>query len=285
MQLPPGTWPSVLAFLCAQFPNVDEAQWRSRFTRGLVTGNDGEVIDADHPYRSGDRIRYYRELAQETPIPFEAEVLHRDAHLLVVDKPHFLPVIPSGRYVRETLLVRLRHALGLDDLVPLHRIDRDTAGLVMFSLNVDSRAAYQALFPRREIAKTYEALAPACPTLAAPRLHRSRLVPGEPFFRTREVDGEPNSETRIERTALHGTNALYRLEPVTGRKHQLRVHMAALGAPIVNDPFYPDIKAVEDGDFSRPLQLLARALAFVDPLTGERRRFESRRQLSGASDA
>jgi tRNA pseudouridine32 synthase / 23S rRNA pseudouridine746 synthase len=283
VRLPEGSWATVLDFLCERFAAVGAEVWRRRIACGLVSDDGGRPIAADTPYRSGLRVRYYRELVQETPVPFEAQILHRDDQLLVVDKPHFLPVVPAGRHVQQTLLVRLKRELGLDDLVPLHRIDRDTAGLVLFSPNPATRAVYQQLFARRAVIKTYEAIAPEVPGLAFPYTHRSRLVPGEPFFRTREVAGTPNSETRIEIVETRDALSRYRLTPVTGRKHQLRVHMAALGAAIVNDPFYPQLRAVEADDFSRPLQLLARSLAFDDPLSGERRIFESRRQLSELS--
>jgi tRNA pseudouridine32 synthase / 23S rRNA pseudouridine746 synthase len=280
VHLPDGHWPTVLAFLCERFPRLGVDVWRERIARGLVSDDRGAPIAADTPYRSGLRVRYFRELAQETPVPFDAQILHRDDHLLVVDKPHFLPVVPAGRHVQQTLLVRLKRELGIDELVPLHRIDRDTAGVVLFSLNPLTRAAYQQLFPRRAVVKVYEAIAPLRTELAAPQVRRSRIEPGEPFFRMREVDGTPNSETRIEIIETRGALVRYRLMPVTGRKHQLRVHMAALGAPIVNDPFYPALRGVDEGDFSRPLQLLAKSLAFDDPLSGERRRFESNRELA-----
>jgi tRNA pseudouridine32 synthase/23S rRNA pseudouridine746 synthase len=280
VRLPDGPWPTVLAFLCERFAGVGAETWAQRMSRGLVSDEHGEAITAATPYRSGLRVRYYRELAQEAPIPFAAQILHRDAHLLVVDKPHFLPVMPAGRYVQQSLLVRLKRELGLDDLVPLHRIDRDTAGVVLFSLNPATRAAYQQLFPQRTVLKTYEAIATWVPALSSPQIRRSRIEPGEPFFRMREVDGTANSETRIEIIDTRETLARYRLMPVTGRKHQLRVHMAALGAAIVNDPFYPQLRVVDDDDFSQPLQLLAKSLAFDDPLSGEPRRFESKRQLA-----
>ncbi|HEY1078282.1 MAG TPA: pseudouridine synthase [Fontimonas sp.] len=284
VQLPPGHWPSLYAFLCAHFATIDAAQWRTRFERGLVLDEAGQPLTLDAAYRPGQRVRYYRELEREVAVPFEAEVLFRDAHLLIADKPHFLPVIPSGRHLQETLLVRLKHALDLPALTPLHRIDRDTAGLVMFSVNPQTRATYQALFPQRAMHKVYEALAPALPALPFPLERRSRIVTGEPFFRSCEVDGEPNSHTRIEVIETRGTHSQYRLLPVTGRKHQLRVHLAALGAGIVNDPFYPQLGAIPAADdFSRPLQLLARSLRFVDPLSGETREFVSRRELDWGS--
>ena len=280
LQLPPGPWSTVLDCLCARFPAIAREVWIDRFARGRVLDASGAALPLDAPYRLGAEIRYFREVDDEAAIPFHETVLHVDAHLVVADKPHFLPVTPAGGYVRETLLARLRQRLENADLVPLHRIDRDTAGLVLFSANPATRDAYQSLFRQRRIHKRYEAIAPALPGLAFPLVHESRLESGEPFFRMREVDGAPNSETRIEVIERLGASWRYALEPVTGRKHQLRVHMAALGAPIQNDRLYPQLTPRAGDDYARPLKLLARALAFVDPIDGVERRFESRLSLS-----
>ena len=272
---------AALDFLAARFPSVSAATWRTRFDRGLVLSGLGQPITPDTRVSAGHDLYYYRELESEPTIPFEAEVIWRDAHLLIADKPHFLPVIPAGRWVRESLLVRLRSALDLPDLVPLHRIDRHTAGLVAFSVNPRTRSVYQTMFPRREVLKEYEAIAPFRVDLDLPRIRRSCIARGDPFMRMREVDdAEPNSETRIELMDRHdGGLARYRLLPVTGRKHQLRVHMAGLGIPILHDPLYPDVRETPDADFATPMKLLARALEFTDPLDGHRRRFESVRIL------
>lgn len=275
LQLPPGPWSTVLDCLCARFPAIARETWVDRFARGRVLDASGAPLAVDAPYRLGAEIRYFREVADEVAIPFHETVLHVDAHLVVADKPHFLPVTPAGGHVRETLLARLVQRLGNSGLVPLHRIDRDTAGLVLFSANPATRDAYQALFRQRRIHKRYEAIAPALPGLAFPRVHASRLEAGEPFFRMREVEGASNSETRIDVIERAGAWWRYALEPVTGRKHQLRVHMAALGAPIRNDRLYPQLMPAATDDYARPLQLLARSLAFVDPLSGVERRFES----------
>ena len=231
------------------------------------------------PYRIGLEVHYYREVSDEPAIPFHEVVLHSDADLLVADKPHFLPVTPAGAHVHETLLGRLIRATGNDALVPLHRIDRETAGLVLFSTNPDSRARYQALFRERRIGKSYEAIAPALPDLEFPCTRSSRLVTGEPFFRMQEVEGEANSETRIDVIARRGAYWCYALTPITGRKHQLRVHMAALGAPIANDWLYPAVFHRAPGDYSAPLKLLAGRLSFIDPLTAIERSFTSCFQL------
>ncbi|MGL6290623.1 MAG: pseudouridine synthase, partial [Silanimonas sp.] len=198
LQLPPGPWVTVLDALCAHFPAVSRDAWLDRFARGRVLGPDGCAIASGTPHRVGLEVHYYREVADEPRIPFDERVLHHDDHLLVADKPHFLPVTPGGAHVHETLLARLIRRTGNPDLVPLHRIDRETAGLVLFSTNPATRAAYQALFREQRIEKHYEAVAPALPQLDFPLTRRSRIVPGEPFFRMHEVDGEPNSETRID---------------------------------------------------------------------------------------
>jgi tRNA pseudouridine32 synthase/23S rRNA pseudouridine746 synthase len=274
-QLPPGDWATVLDGLCARFPKVGRDAWRDRMQRGLVHGDDGQPIPVAAPYRVGLELSYQREVPQEAPIPFEARIVHRDADLLVADKPHFLPVQPSGSHLEQTLLRRLARHHGLDDLVPLHRIDRATAGLVMFSLNPATRAAYQELFRERRIHKRYLALAPALPSLAFPIVRRSRLEPAQPFFRMAEVAGPANTESLIEVDDAVGPLWRYALTPVTGRKHQLRVHMAALGAPILNDPWYPTLSDAQVDDYSRPLKLLAQSLSFEDPITRQPRHFRS----------
>ena len=278
-QLPPGSWTTLLDGLCARFPAVPRAVWCDRFARGRVLDAQGEPLPLDTPYRVGLAVQYFREVADEAPIPFAEHLLFADEHLVVADKPHFLPVTPSGGHVRETLLARLTLRLGNDALVPLHRIDRDTAGLVLFSACERTRATYQALFRERRIRKGYEAIAPALPGKAFPLRRATRLLPGDPFFRMREDVGEPNSETCIDVIDRRGAEWRYALRPLTGRKHQLRVHLAALGAPIVNDSLYPTLTTRDGTDYSQPLQLLARHLAFVDPLSGIERRFESRLRL------
>lgn len=279
VHLPPGTWTTVLDALCARFSHIDRGQWVQRITRGRVLDEHGVAITLRAPYRPGLCIHYYREVASETPIPGVECVLHADAHILVADKPHFLPVAPTGAFVEQTLLHRLIRRTGNPDLVPLHRIDRLTAGLVLFSTNPASRAAYQALFRTRQIDKRYLAWAPALPALGFPLVHASRVVRGEPFFRMREVAGAANSTTRIDVVARDADTWCYALQPATGRKHQLRVHMAALGAPIAHDPWYPRLLPQAPDDHAHPLQLLAQCLSFVDPVSGLRRRFESRLAL------
>lgn len=276
LYLPPGSWRTVLDCLCERFSAISREQWLERIARGKVLDADGQPILVDHAYREGLCIHYFREVPNETPIPVQESIIYADEHLVVADKPHFLPVTPAGEYVEQTLLRRLIRTFDNPDLVPLHRIDRHTAGLVLFSANKQTRSAYQALFPTRQIEKRYEAIAPALPDLAFPRVHKSRLVDGEPFFRMQEGEGSSNTETRIEISARNGKLWRYALYPVTGKKHQLRVHMAALGAGICNDPFYPHVIKDAVDDYANPLKLLAQGLRFTDPVTGLERVFESR---------
>ncbi|HUD42947.1 MAG TPA: pseudouridine synthase [Dokdonella sp.] len=275
LHLPPGDWPSVLDGLCAHFPAIGRERWQARMRRGLVLDAAGEPIDAAQAYRPGLRVHYFREVEAEPVVAAAETIVHADADLVVVDKPPGLPVVPAGGHVRETLLARLIRRFGNPDLVPLHRIDRATSGLVLFSADPASRARYQALFPARAVRKHYQALAPALPDLAFPLLRRSRIVAGTPFPRMREAPGEANAQTRIDVAARGASHWRYALEPLTGRKHQLRVQMAALGAPIAGDDLYGEGTA---GEPAR-LRLLACALAFDDPLDGRPRRFVSTLRL------
>lgn len=285
LRLPAGRWETALDFLRERFPGVAAEAWRARMSGGRVVDEAGRRLNPHTPYRAGACIFYYREPEPETKIPFAERVVYRDEHILVADKPHFLPVIPSGRFLRETLLVRLKNGGAPAGLVPAHRLDRETAGLVLFSLDPATRGPYASLFRERKVEKVYEALARTRPGLDFPLTRRSRLAAGEPFFRMKEVEGEPNSETRVALLAGGADVSRYELRPVTGRKHQLRVHLSALGVPIVNDRLYPELIPGEDDDFSRPLQLLAKSISFRDPLTGRERHFESDRTLPGPGDA
>lgn len=271
-------WPRMADFLAERLPAVTRQDWIERMARGEVLDEQGHPVPPDAAYAGGQRLYYWRHLPDEPRIPFEARIVYQDQHLLVADKPHFLPVIPTGRFVRETLLVRLKQATGIESLSPVHRIDRETAGLVLFSIRAQDRGAYQAMFRERQVDKLYEAIAPSTGAWSGARIHRSRIVEDpQAFYRMIETEGEPNSHTRIDRTEQDNGWARYRLEPVTGKRHQLRVHMNALGLPICGDQFYPVVRRGpgEPEDYADPLRLLARAIAFTDPVTGERRQFES----------
>ena len=331
-----GHWATVAQFLAARFPAVGD--WPARLARGDVLDEAGRPLAAETPCRAGAVLWYWRSPPPEPRVPFEIDLLHQDEHLVVVDKPHFLAVIPGGGHLQETVLVRLKRLLGIDSLAPMHRLDRETAGVLAFTVQPGTRNAYQALLRGRQVHKVYEAVAPWHAQLALPCTCRHRLEQGTGtgFMQMQVVAGEPNAETWVELigvlepagpgpgfSAAHPSQpanttdtadmadmadmagradradtaaqslpqclAHYRLTPLTGRKHQLRAQMNALGLPIVGDRIYPRLwPAPTPGaapDYTLPLQLLARELAFADPISGEPRRFISRRRLQLAGGA
>jgi len=279
--LPEGPWPTLIEFFVQRFPHIARDEWVARMQRGDVTDAHGRHVSPEAVFTAHAKLYYYRRLPPEPRIPFDETVLYQDDLIVVADKPHFLPVTPTGRYLQETLLVRLKRRLGIDTLAPVHRIDRDTAGLVLFTVQAATRGRYQVLFRDRLVEKRYEAIAPYRNDLEWPLIRATRLEEGDSFMTMRETAGEPNAETRIELIETWGDRARYGLRPLSGKRHQLRVHMAALGMPIVNDQIYPVLQPeILEPDYQRPLQLLARALAFTDPVSGELRRFESRHRLA-----
>jgi tRNA pseudouridine32 synthase/23S rRNA pseudouridine746 synthase len=247
---------------------------------GLIVGEGGRPLTAEAAYEPGMFLWFHRELPDEEPVPFPLEVVYRDDHIVVADKPHFLATTPRGSHVAETALARLRRDLGLPELGAAHRLDRLTAGLVLFTVRPGERGAYQSLFRDRLVGKEYEAVAPYDRGLSLPRTVSSRILKERGVMAAREVEGEPNAVTGIGLAEHRGGVARYRLTPRTGQTHQLRVHMSALGVPILGDPLYPVVTGpVPPGDFRRPLQLLARTLEFTDPVTGREHRFVSGRTL------
>ncbi|WP_328352237.1 pseudouridine synthase [Mycobacterium sp. NBC_00419] len=242
---------------------------RAKVVAGEVVDPDGAVIDTTTTLPPGAHVFLYRDLPDEVTVPFEIPVLYRDDDIVVVDKPHFLATMPRGGHVAQTALVRLRRELDLPELSPAHRLDRLTAGVLMFTVRREVRGAYQSLFAQGLVRKTYLARSAGLSTVGFPVLLRSRIIKRRGHFQAVEEPGEPNAETLIEALG----DGLYRLTPRTGRTHQLRVHMASLGLPIDNDPLYPEVIDVAADDFSAPLQLLAQRLEFDDPLSGERRSF------------
>lgn len=279
--LPDGPWRTLLEFLQERYPHLHPDVLKARLVRGDIVDAQGLAQSTDTLYQANQWLWYYREVPYEHVVPFELPILYVGDGLVAADKPHFLASTPGGRHLQETALVRLRRHLKLPELSPVHRLDRDTAGIILFCSDPERRGAYQTLFQRREVYKEYEAVAPWCASFKLPHVHASCVVPSDTDFRMIETSGMANSETRIELiNRLRDGYAHYRLIPVTGRKHQLRVHMSGLGMPIVHDSMYPSLQPPrQDDDFGRPLQLLARMISFTDPFTGLRRHFESERQL------
>ncbi|GAA1936014.1 pseudouridine synthase [Kitasatospora viridis] len=281
MRLPlDGEWATVAEYLAHRLPARLGERLDEMVRGGEIVATDGP-IDARTPYRPGTSVWFHRDLPPEVPVPFPLDVLHRDERLVVLDKPHFLATMPRGSHVVETALSRLRDELDLPALVPAHRLDRLTAGLVMFVADPAARGAYQTLFRDRLVRKEYRAVAPYRADLELPVTVRSRMVkvPGE--LAAWEEPGEVNAVSEVELLERRGDLALYRLLPHTGRTHQLRLHMCSLGVPITNDPIYPQVlPATVPDDFSAPLQLLAVGLDFTDPITGRELSLRSRRTLS-----
>lgn len=282
LYLPKESWPSLLAFLIQRFPHMSASIIQERLARGDMVTQAGEVLQVDSPYLPDSWLWYYREVEQEVRVPDEIAVLYQDENLVVIDKPHFLASIPGGRYLQETALVRLRCLLGNEEISPIHRLDRDTAGLLLFCADKRYRGAYQSLFQSRDVQKTYECVAAYRADLTFP-LRRESFIEKSPSYFTMQENftQAPNSQTDISMLKHNQEWAHYLLAPHTGKKHQLRVHMNGLGLPIAGDEFYPELlPARSPDDFSRPLQLLAREICFKDPITGQERIFRSQRELA-----
>lgn len=271
-------WATVGAAIHAKYPEHWN-RFADRLRRGAVVDMHGTPVDAETPLRRGMTLFYYRDLPAEEPVPFPISVLYQDENIVVADKPHFLATMPRGRHVTETATVRLRRQLNLPELTPAHRLDRLTAGVLVLTARAQVRGAYQELFARREAEKEYLALAAFRPALTLPLTRRSRISKAPGARQAHEIAGTPNAITHISLDAHDGRTARYRLRPETGRTHQIRIHMCALGIPIVGDPLYPEVNP-EPAGFTEPLQLLARRLAFTDPITGRHHVFVSERELT-----
>ena len=273
-------YPSILAFLCKRFPAISAEMWENRMSEGKVLDERGHEITRDTLYAPQGRIFYFREVISEPVIPFAEEILHIDDEILVACKPHFLPVTPGGKYVDECLLNRLRRSTGIEDLAPLHRIDRETAGIALFSVNKKSRGRYGSLFMNGQVEKTYQALS-ACPsTRETASWHiENRIERGKPWFLMHTTPGRANARSAIHLAEIKGDRARFILHPLTGKTHQLRVHMSGIGFGILNDRYYPELQDEREDDFDTPLQLVAQRLRFKDPLTGTTREFTSGRKL------
>jgi tRNA pseudouridine32 synthase / 23S rRNA pseudouridine746 synthase len=273
-------YPSILDFLSSRFPAISRETWEKRISEGKVLDEKARRITLDTEYSPQKRIFYFREVGTEPSIPFTEKILHLDEDILVACKPHFLPVTPGGRYVDECLLNRLRNGTGIEDLAPLHRIDRETAGLVLFSVNKKSRGLYGKLFMDGLVEKTYQALSAYRPPQETASWDvANRMERGEPWFRMKTVPGRVNARSAIHLKEVKGALARFVLLPRTGKTHQLRLHMSGLGFGILNDRYYPELQAEGEDDFRTPLQLVAQRLCFRDPLSGRIREFASERPL------
>lgn len=277
-------WRTVLEFLAHHFPLIKEDVWLERIDKGKVHWLSGEAISIETPFKASQIICYYREVQDEPEIPFLHKIIYQDEHILVADKPHFLPVTPGGKYVNECLLERLRKQNKLPNIVPMHRLDRETAGLVIFSINQQSRGTYCQLFAEQQISKIYRAIAELPDAILQQQLPQhwkieNRLEKSKPAFTMHEVKGEINAQSKISLIETKEQLGLFELKPITGKTHQLRLHMMKIGTPILNDKFYPKLLPEQPDNFDKPLQLLAKKLSFKDPLTGKLHIFKSKYQL------
>ena len=273
-------YPSILSFLVQRFPRVGQAEWELRILQGKVLDEAGTAITPETPFVPQQRLFYFREAAEEPLIPLAEKILFQNDELLVACKPPFLPVTPAGPYVNECLLNRLKIKTGNSNLVPLHRIDRETSGLVLFSCNQATRGRYSELFMTGRLEKTYEAqsVLAQCPD-SSDWTVENRLVKAEPWFRMQAVAGKVNARSRIKLVAFRQNRAHFLLHPLTGKQHQLRIHLSGLGFSIMNDRYYPELLPKQVDALENPLQLIARRLKFIDPVSGRGMEFESERKL------
>lgn len=273
-------FPSILCFLSSRFPAITKEIWEKRISEGKVLDDSSNPITLDTEYAPQKRIKYFREVNREPVIPFAERIIHRDDQILVACKPHFLPVTPGGRYVDECLLNRLRSSTGIHDLAPLHRIDRETAGIVIFSVNKETRGRYGELFMNGKVEKSYQAISSSLPDAEKSSWEiEDRIVHGEPWFRMRSLPGKSNARSMIHLVEIKNGRARFLLHPVTGKTHQLRIHMSSIGCGILNDRYYPELQPESADNFDTPLQLVAKSVRFLDPLSGTLREFVSEREL------
>jgi tRNA pseudouridine32 synthase/23S rRNA pseudouridine746 synthase len=298
---------TLLEFLSGRFPHIAAETWKSRIGDGKVRFGDGSPAMPLSKVGPGMEIRYFREVAAEPRVSDAHQILYRDDHILVACKPHFLPVVPGGRFVRQCLLYHLMEETGLRGLSPVHRIDRHTAGLVLFSIHENERGPYQDLFKDRQVEKEYlanvrwlsgafsekktekktEKEAPSQegpPGQEGPSGQDSWELQGRiekygPALRRRLTEGVPNAFCRMSLLKRSGAYAKLALHPLTGKTHQLRLQVSQIGAAILHDPLYPDLFPEAPDDPARPLQLLSKSLRFRDPFTQRELTFTSPRAL------
>ncbi|MFA7553206.1 MAG: pseudouridine synthase [Spongiibacteraceae bacterium] len=286
---------TVLEYLILKFPSISAELWRQRIQQGKIHWHDRSLITAESAFKAQQRVYYYREVECEPLIPLEESILFEDELLLVAYKPHFLPVTAGGAYINECLQNRLRDKTGIATLQALHRLDRATAGLVLFSKNQNMRQPYHHLFATQQMHKTYQAI--ACVTQSKHQQipfvgqHweiKNRLIRAEPKFTMRiapeQANNPANSHSIIRCIQRSADKALFELNPITGKTHQLRLHMQALGWPILNDKYYPTLQQKSSDDYDKPLQLLAQQLKFIDPVNHQQRIFNSNTKLSLEED-
>ena len=303
-----GPWDTAMDYMMHRWGHIDPQGIEDRFDAGEIVGEAGIPLDRATPLRNHTFIWYYRTLPPEVRIPVELNILHQDDHLLVVDKPHFLPTTPGGTYIQESALVRLRNQLDLPDLIPMHRLDRMTAGILLLSTNPETRGKYQVLFEKRQVQKEYECVAaaepaPGHPAVDFPVVVRNRMTKSRSYLLAEVIDGEPNAETRIERLrTFAGPGAATPAGHVPGSaadgapgavrctgssRTRARPTSSACTWPrsgwgSSTTPSTRELLDKAPDDYSKPLQLLARGIRFADPITGKPVEYRSGLELSEA---
>lgn len=283
--LPPDeSFKTVLDFLTRKFPHVSKQEWSGRILEGSVVWSDQSPVTLNCPYQPLKTVWYYREVRDEPSIPCNEQIIESNDEYLIAYKPHFLPVMPGGQFVNECLQQRLIKTTGNSDLQAVHRLDRDTAGLVLFSVNPETRNLYHQLFSEQKISKFYQAISDtgSSEDITQKEWHiKNYITRSKPSFRFQNVESPSThkntqyAESIIRCIQQSGQKALFELKPITGRTHQLRLHMMHIGYPITNDRFYPRLRPKAADNFDQPLQLLASEISFIDPVSKEHKHYSS----------
>lgn len=228
---------TVLARLCA-FTHSTELQWRERLAAGLVT-LDGRVAQADEILRPGQILAWARPPWEEPEAPLGFAVLHEDAHLLALAKPSGLPTLPGADFLEHTLLHLARKRYPGAD--PLHRLGRGTSGLVLFARTAEARRELSRAWRDHDLTKVYRAWVTGHPALDAFSVDAPIGPIPHPLLGTVHGASEEGRASRSEAVVLErrpDDTSLVEVTILTGRPHQIRIHMAAAGHPLVGDPLY-----------------------------------------------
>ncbi|MCG9891749.1 MAG: pseudouridine synthase [Thermosynechococcaceae cyanobacterium MS004] len=249
---------NVLTYYTQRYTHSNEAEWRSRIDAGQITVN-GNIAAADWPLQVGQQLIYHRPPWVEPAAPLTFEVLYEDVDLLVIVKPSGLPVLPGGGFLEHTLLHQLRRQYPQDTPVPIHRLGRGTSGLMLLArsplakTNLSQQLRENTLNPsgllqsngsERSIRKVYRALAqgtdmPNTFTVTQPIGKIAHPNLGYIYGAIYDAEGQGKSAvSHCKVLKRHAENALIEVTILTGRPHQIRIHLAAAGYPLVGDPLY-----------------------------------------------
>jgi 23S rRNA pseudouridine1911/1915/1917 synthase len=230
---------SVLAFHLARFRHFGEAEWRAAIDLGRVLVN-GRRAAPEQPLAAGDELEFHRPPWQEPAAPESFEIAFEDEHVLVVVKPAGLQVLPAGPYSARTLLALVRASdSSRAAAAPAHRLGRGTSGLIAFGKTATGRSALTRQLRELSVGKTYLAWVAGArlPDSFAARQPIARVEHGPLTIHAAAAHGRP-SLTRVRVLRRETGRTLVAAQPITGRPDQIRIHLAAAGAPIVGDPLF-----------------------------------------------